>query len=293
MEPTPRDILWLVGFPVLLAVVAMLAARPWRRGRDLGGWAAAVAIAGGLQFAFVNQFGVPQFPPATVQAWIFYIVVPLVLVAGAMAFVKAKSFAISASGILLGAIPFVMLRRFNFESDQLRWTWIAGGAVAMIAWWAAMEPLARRSRGGSLPLLLGIVIGVTGLAIIDGGIKTLGFATGSVAFPLFVVAMAATWSRGASVARGGVLTFAGLFGALLICGHLLGYPGVPILDLSLLALAPLAAWLGEVPGLGKADSWKRAGVRTVVVLAVLALPAFHAATGLKKTADETFDSYSY
>jgi hypothetical protein len=293
MELTPRDILFLVGLPVLLAAVAMLATRPWRRGRDLGGWGAAVAIAGGLQLAFVNEFGVPRFPPASAQQWIFYFAVPLVLVAGALVFVKSKWFAIVAPLVVLGAIPWVMLRNFSFDTPQLRWTWIAGGAVAIIAWWAAMEPLARRARGGALPLLLGVVMGVTGLAIIDGGIKTLGFVTGSVAFPLFVVAAAATWSRGSSVARGGVLTLAGLLGALLICGHLLGYPGVPILDVALLALAPLAAWAGELPGLGKPDSWKRGVIRVVAVLAVLALPAFHAATGLKKTADETFDSYSY
>ncbi len=293
MDPTPRDILWLVGFPTLLTALAMLATRPWRRGRDLAGWGAAVALAGGFMIAFAHHFDVPPFPPASAQQWAFFLAVPLAVVGVATALVNSKWFGIVGPLVVLGLVPWLMLRKFNFESPQLRWTWIGGGAAAIVAWWAAMEPLARRGRGGSLPLLLAIVIGITGLAIIDGGIRTLGEATGSIAFPLIVIAAAATWSRGASIARGGTLVLAGLFGGLLICGHLLGYPGVPLLHVALLALAPLAAWAGELPGLGKPDSWKRFAVRTAAVLAVLALPAITAITGLKGTLDEQYESYSY
>jgi hypothetical protein len=293
MDPTPRDILWLVGYPVLLAAVVMLATRPWRRGRDLAGWGAAVAIAGGFMIAFVHHFEVPPFPPASAQQWIFFLAVPLAAVGVATAMVRSKWFGILAPVVILGVVPWLMLRKFNFETPELRWAWIGGGAMAIIAWWAGMEPLARRGRGGSLPLLLALVIGITGLAIIDGGIRTLGEATGSVAFPLIIIAIAATRARGASMARGGALVFAGLFGGLLICGRLLGYPGVPLLHVALLALAPLAAWAGELPGLGKPDSWKRFAVRAVAVLVVLALPAISAINGLKGTLDEQYESYSY
>jgi hypothetical protein len=79
----------------------------------------------------------------------------------------------------------------------------------------------------------------------------------------------------------------------LICGHQLGYPGVPLPHVALLALAPLATWAGELPGLGKPDSWKRLAARTVAVLTVLALPAITAISGLKGTLDEQYESYSY
>ena len=293
MDPTPRDILWLVGFPALLATLAMLATRPWRRGRDLPGWGAAVAVAGGFAIGFYHHFGLPPFPPASAQQWVFALAAPLAGFAVALWFVRARWFAIGLPVVALALIPWLVLRKFSFDTPQLRWGWMVGGAAAMVAWWAAMEPLARRGRGASQPLLLGAVIGVTGLAIIDGGIRTLGEATGAMALPLVMVALAATWARGASLARGGVFTFAGLFGGLLICGHLLGYPGIPLLHVALLALAPLAMWAGELPGLGKPDSWKRFAVRTVTVLAVLALPAVTAITGLKGTLDEQYESYSY
>ncbi|MDQ3441707.1 MAG: hypothetical protein M3478_15295, partial [Planctomycetota bacterium] len=67
MDHTPRDILWLVGFPALLTALAMLATRPGRCGRDLAGWGAAIAIAGGFAIAFVHEFDVPTFPPASAQ----------------------------------------------------------------------------------------------------------------------------------------------------------------------------------------------------------------------------------
>jgi hypothetical protein len=115
--------------------------------------------------------------------------------------------------------------------------------------------------------------------------------TGAVAFPLLIVALAAAWSGGASLARGGILA-----GAVLLLGLLLGgrfLADLSTRDMALLAAAPLAAWAGEIPGLGKGNSWKRNAVRIVAVLAICALPAFDAAKGLKETLREQTESYQY
>jgi hypothetical protein len=292
LQPSPTDILWLVGYPALLAAIAMLATRPWRRGRDLAGWGAAVAVAGGFAIAFYHVFGgMPPFPPASAQQWLVFLGVPVILIAVAQPFVKSRAIAVAASVIVLSITPWLLLRKVTFLEPRILWTWIIVAALAMIAWWAAMESLARRGRGASLPMLLGMVVGVSGLAIINAHSATMGQAAGSVAIPLFVVSLAALSSRGASLARGGILAVTVLLLGLLLFASL--FLDMPARDAALLALAPLAAWTGELPRLGKPDSWKRFALRTVAVLALLALPAFNAAEGLKATLDEQTESYSY
>jgi len=293
VEPTPQDILWLVGFPALLAAVAMLATRPWRRGRDLGGWGAAIAVAGGFAIAFAHEFGVPTFPPTSAQQWLFFATLPLMLIAAAMGFVRSKWFAIVASALVLGITPWLMLRKFTFDPPTVRAAWIMGAAAGMIVWWAGMEVLARRGRGGSLPLLLALVVGVAAIAIINARIASLGRITGAMVVPLVIVSLAGAWSRGASVARGGMVAMAVLLGGLLVCGRLLSPDPLSLGELALLALAPLAAWAGEIPGSGKPDSWKRFAVRAAAVLIVIALPALNAARELQATLDEQTESYSY
>ena len=270
----------------------MLATRPWRHGRDLAGWGAAVAVAGGFAIAFSHVFGgMPSFPPASAQQWLVFLGVPVVGIAVVQPLVKSRAIAVTASVIVLGITPWLLLRKVTFLEPRILWTWIAATALAMIAWWIAMESLARRARGASLPMLLGMAVGVSGLAIINSHSATMGQVAGSVAIPLFVVSLVAWWSRGASLARGGMLAVTVLLLGLLLFAHL--FLDMLARDAVLLALAPLVAWAGELPGLGKPDSRKRFAVRTVAVLAVAALPAFHAVTGLKDTLDEQYESYSY
>ncbi|MGB7158837.1 MAG: hypothetical protein WBD40_12265, partial [Tepidisphaeraceae bacterium] len=235
--------------------------------------------------------GVPPFPPISAQQWLVFLCAAVVLVAIVHPFVRSKWFAVVASAVVLGATPWLLLRNVSFIEPRVLWTWIAGAGVVMVAWWGALERLSRRGRGGALPLLLAIVFGVAGLAIINAESALLGQATGSLAVPLVIISAAALASRGASLARGGALAVTLLLLGLLLTAHF--FANLTTRDLILLAAAPLAAWAGELPKLGKPDSWKRVAVRTVAVLAILALPAFDAAKGLKETVDEQYESYSY
>jgi hypothetical protein len=261
------------------------------RSRDLAGWGAAVAITGGFAIAFYHEFGWPTFPPASAQQWLLLLGIPVILVAAIQAFAKSDVLAVILSAIVLGITPWLMLRKAEFLEPRLWWAWVIAGGAVMAGWWGAMELLARRGRGGSVPLLIGVVVGLTGLAMINNHSATLGQAAGSVSIPLFVIALAALWSRGASLARGGMLATTLLLLGLLLFAHL--FLDMPARDAAVLALAPLALWLGELPGLGKPDSWKRVAVRTVAVLAVIALPAIVTINGLRATLNEQTDSYSY
>jgi hypothetical protein len=291
MLPTPDEILWLVVFPAMLAAVAMVATRSWRRGRDLPGWASAVAIAGGFLVAYVGFYDTPRFPPITAETWFVYLAAAVIVVAIVQAFVRSRWVGIALSGLVLLATPWFLLHKLPSLDRQQLWTWSIGAGVAMVAWWIAMELLARRSRAGWLPMLLALVVGVSGLAVINAHSRQLGMLTGGVAIPLFVVALAAAWAGEASLPRGGMLAVAVLLLGLLLAGRFLA--DLAIRDVLLLAIAPLAAWAAEAPGLGRRDSWTRTIVRVVAVLAVLALPAFETVKGLQETLREQTESYQY
>jgi hypothetical protein len=290
MFPTPTESLWMLVLPTLLAAAAMLAARPWRRGRDLPGFASAIAIGGAFIVSFAGWYETPRFPPITAETWLVYLAGVVIVVAILQAVVRRRAFGFVASSVILLMTPWLLLRKLPLEQRAM-WTWSIGAGVAMIAWWLAMETLARRSRAGWLAAILAMVVGISGLAIINAHSRQLGMLTGAVAFPLLIVALAAAWSGGASLARGGILA-----GAVLLLGLLLGgrfLADLSTRDMALLAAAPLAAWAGEIPGLGKGNSWKRNAVRIVAVLAICALPAFDAAKGLKETLREQTESYQY
>ncbi len=304
--PSLRDILWLVGLPAILTALVMLATRPWRRDgrndradRAATGWAAAIAIAGGFAIAFTGIFftpnGVltlPKFPPNVGEHWVFFLTLPIVLVALAHTFVRPKWFGISASVVLLLVTPYLVRRSQQpYIEVRLFWGWVIGAAVVMASWWLLMEPLARRVRGASLPLLLATFAGVSGLTIIDAGIQTLGMVTGSIAVTLLIIALAAGWSRATPLPRGGMLAVALLVPAMLLCGYF--FAELKLRDLILLSAAPLAAWAGELPRLGPSDSWRRIIVRWVAVLGVLGLTAVSAIVGLKKTVDDQMNSFVY
>ncbi len=287
-----RDILWLCGFPAIIAVLAMAVAQPWRRGRDLPGWAAAGAIAGGFVVAFIGMLRVPPFPPNAGEQWLFFLAAPLVLVAVAQGLIRSAWFGIAISAALLLVTPYLILRNQHaYLGGRVVWSWSIGVGIGMIAWWAAMELLARRVRGSSLPLLMALFAGVGGLAIIDAHSQVQGMLAGSIAVPLSIIALAAGWARGAALPRGGVLAVALLVPALLLCGYF--FADLTLRDFLLITFAPLAAWAGEVPWLGKSDSWRRVAVRWAAVAAVIALPAFRAVSGLRETMNEQTESYQY
>jgi hypothetical protein len=288
---TAEDIFWLVGVPAAVALVAMLGTRSWRRDVDLAGWGATIAILGGFVAAFAHALGFPTIPPTTGQGWLLWLMVPVLIVALIQSGVRSPPFAIASAAVVLLTMPWLILRRLAESQPRETWPWIGAVAVGAVGWWYAMDALARRVRGASLPLLLAGVTGLAGLSIINAHSQWLGAVTGSMAIPLLIIALAGGRARGTALTGGAMLALGVLFLGMLLCARF--FADLTVRDFVLLALAPLAASAGELPGLGKADSWKRVAVRTISVLIVLALPAATALPGLKATLDEQTEAYSY
>jgi hypothetical protein len=166
MFPTPTESLWMLVLPTLLAAAAMLAARPWRRGRDLPGFATAIAIGGAFIVSFAGWYETPRFPPITAETWLVYLAGVVIAIAILQALIRWRAFDLVASSVILLVTPWLLLRKLPLESRAM-WTWSIGAGVAMIAWWLAMETLARRSRAGWLAAIHAMVVGISGLAIIN------------------------------------------------------------------------------------------------------------------------------
>lgn len=290
--PTSAEILWLLVYPTIVSVIAMAATRPWRRRRDLGGWGAALAIVGTFGLAVAHHWYVPSFPPPSAQGWLFYLAAAALGVAVLHTLIRWDLIGIVLSCLLLLATPLLLLRGQQATMEPAAfWLWTLGAGAAMVLWWLAMEPLGRRSRGGSLPMILALVAIVSGLAIMAADTQTAGRTVAALAVPLVVIGVAGWWARGRVLGRGGMLAVALLLPGMLLFAHFFATGPVPYIIL--LVLAPLTAWAGELRGLGERDSWKRVAVRWVVVLAMVALPLVVSVRGLAKLLQEQRTSHEY
>lgn len=296
---TFRDILWGIGAPAVLAAVFVLLAhapRARRRERDAQPWGATLAIVAAFATAFVAIAGRPAIPPVTAEGWLPYLAVPVAIL-GVIATVAAgrrgRAGAAAASVILLLLTAFLLggPKRQSAEPREA-WTLIAIAAATMLAWWAAMEPLARRLRGPTLPLLLSATAGVTALVLVDTGTQTLGQIAGAVSVALGTIALLALVRlRNLTLARGGVLAVAVLVLGLILVGETHFYGYMEPSHAFLLAAAPLAAWLGQLVPARKRKL--RFAVAALAVLGVLSIPLVPAVRGLHKTMTEQTESYVY
>jgi hypothetical protein len=162
--------------------------------------------------------------------------------------------------------------------------------AGMVVWWIAMELLASRLRGATMPLLLTITSMVAATVITNAHSQAYGQLAAGLGAALAAVTVLAFWLRGLTLARGGVLAVAAILLGLLLCGH--HYADLGQRDLILLAAAPLTAWIAEIPPLARKPK-SRWIIRFAVVVIVLAIPFIPAAKGLRQTMQEQQQAYPY
>lgn len=294
MPDAKTILIWVVAVPAAVSLVAMLLAHiPLRRDRATQPWGPALAIAGAFAAAFVGLRGRPPFPPRDAQTWLVYLGAVAVLIAVA-ATVTAKSrwrWGVMLASIVLIAATVWFIGRMQipiigWRDFLMRMAVIAG---CMVVWWLLMDRLAARSKGVAVPLVLTLMASVAALALVNAHSLFLGQLAGASAAALGAIALAGFWFRKLSIARGGVLTLTVVLLGVILAGHF--FADLSMLDLILLAAAPLAAWVGEV----KLIKSKRArfAARVIAVLLVLTIPLVPALKGLRETMQEQTDSYVY
>ena len=228
--------------------------------------------------------------PHVAQEWLTWAGVTSVIVA-IFGMLKPRSrfvmWVLSIATILATAWV-VTERRHTAMGDQAFYTMLATVAGAGVVWWIAMEALALRVRGITLPFLLSGVAGAGALVLGNNGAQQFAEIEGGVAVLLLVIALLGLWLKHLSLGGGGVLACAVIVLGLLVCGYL--YADVKWIDVALVAIAALFAWGGELPGIRSRPAWQRFGVRFVLVVIVVSIAAVPAAKGVRKLMKEQVES---
>jgi hypothetical protein len=282
---TLHDILFGVVLPFVLAGLILLLARMTNQRRP---WAGPLAI--GL--AFSVGFGCVEgsahlFPPASAVPWLFYLGLLFTLAGLLDATVRMPMWIRALIVGLATVLGAGLLLRFNFTnhvwdaSNGSAWL-IAIGIVAAI-WWICFEFTA--AEGGVLMPLGGVFIcGIAGLVVMLVADQTVGQALGAMAIALAAAAAVVGWFKSTSLGRGTSAVVAGAGVCALAAAYFVS--GVPIVDLSLIVIAPLALAAGSWLPLKNRRPWLRVVVRLMIVLVPLIIALGLAIAQFRKEAAE-------
>ena len=153
----------------------------------------------------------------------------------------------------------------------------AGGlGIVMFSLWYCLNALLERARGPSSPICLIITFGGVALVLGMSGSALLGQLGGAVAAALGAAALLAFWRPSFGLGRGATPVLVTLLAGLLLNGYF--YAGLMLPCAALLALSPLAAWVGELEGIRTMTKF-RAGLIQVAVALFFVLPAVLLALG--------------
>jgi hypothetical protein len=278
--PTIGDLAAAVGLPLAISLVVLLIAwRPWRCEDDgpppRGMWGGAIAIGFGLAAAMaVFPEWPPVVPPGTRWQWLQMAAVGAAIVGVVAAFSEQSSRRGLPLRVVIGvALAVVAAGTLQPTGDVERpELWRGGLGVAVLIWWLLMEPLALRLRGPWVALALVLSCVAASSLILLAGFSKLALLVGGLAATLGPAFVYSLWNSRGSLAGGGIAATAVLSPMSLTIGYFYmeHEPALPLGSFALIAFAPLALWLTQLPALRRMCSWHRGALATLAVAAVLA-----------------------
>jgi len=240
-----------------------------RRHADFGiGAAAAVLIA----WLAVNDWRWPAFPPPESAS-----ALPLaVLVAGLVTLFPAVGLGRLWIRRALGLIPALLVAYYVMSTQKTisgAWT----GALVILSWTLLAESLASVRAGWEVPTAWLLAFALAVLSFERAGSASAMQTAGGLAAACGAFAVMGG-VRGLSCA-GAVLPLGVALYGLLANTHLFA-EDYPLTAAVLIGIAPLTAWIGELPQFATRPTWVRAGARLLAVLIVggigLGIAAAHA-----------------
>ncbi|MCW8128841.1 MAG: hypothetical protein KIS92_00525 [Planctomycetota bacterium] len=242
--------------------------RVWkRRGSVPSGahFAGAPALALAFVAGCLLTWGWPGFPPRLAEDWLPFLAL-LGWVAGLRAAAKAPGLAVVlvlCLGLAAASLGLTLGPKRAVWSTGEAVAWHAGIGLASALVLAALELLAEARPGASLPLALWLwCAGIAGSLALTGSIKY-GQIAGLLAAALGAGVVAAWLAPRFTFWRGPLYVLVPVAVALLACGHF--YSDLPLSAAIVLALAPLALWLGELSFVDKRPAWLAVPMRMALV----------------------------
>jgi hypothetical protein len=267
---TARDLLFGVGLPaIIVAIVLVIAWRPWRSQRTPAGgeWGGPLALGAGFAAGYLALFGRPPFPPIDSTDWLFFLAVLLAVSGVIDGLWRLPGWLRCVVGLAVAALTVTSLL-----SPLVRNTWGPAegaawlAALAAIVWlvWSSLDALAGRDGNDSLVLQLVAVSGMASLVLMLSGSLKLAQLGGAQTAALGASLLVSLVSRSRGFARGAIPVFVVLSSGLMISGHF--FASLTAANALLLGAAPLLCWIDQIPTVHNLRRWQRVVVRTIAVL---------------------------
>jgi hypothetical protein len=273
---------------VTAAVILLLLAWPWRSPHPVRlrlGWVLGLGAGIYAGYAVLDQW--PRWPPVEDRHRLLTVLLPLTLAAETVtAFVPGPRWLLRV-GLAAAAAP-ILLHNSVYLADlagpgSREWSpaqaalILAALASALLVVWALLALLqARTSERAASPALVLACLAAS-LTVMLSGYLTGGLLGLPLAGALAGAALAAPAAPQTS--RYLAVGMIGLF-SLLVIGRFFG--SLPDQTAAWLLLAPLVAWLPELPGVRKLSLSQRAVVRVALVAVPLLLVVLHAEKKFKE-----------
>jgi hypothetical protein len=278
---TPHEILLAVVLPAIVSTL-LAAIGAWRKSI----WMMPLAAGAGFIVSYAC-FNVPRLPPLDGSDWLFWLAIPLTLLAVLNGRLNLRWGWVlaGAAGVVTTVVLYPLLPNSLSHQKLLEMALLTTGAGVGLA---AITQLAQKQIG-SIWIVMALCIASAGAGVVifssnfrDGGLR--GIAAAAALGPVALLGM--RLKSASSVAVFSVPLLAGL----LVIGRAYPEPGVSSVNFYILLLSPALIAIGAILPL------KRSGMRgaialLAVIIAVAAVTAPTARAAKKAAEDPYADSY--
>ncbi len=250
---TGQDVLQLMLLPLVFAIAAMAFA--WRRkssggaprgeevkmGNGSGGWAMTLAIGGAVLAAGSAQFR-PKGLPREAMDWL--VLLPLVGLAAGWVADGVPAWAATGLILVVGAVEtWLIAMHLAAGTASLAAILLLGATPGVV--YGVMQLLVKKRSGPGIVTMLLLIAGATVIVESAGTYIQFGQYTVALAAAMTGVLFGRVVFGGPEVSRGSLGAFLLIWTAMLTFGYL--WADVPAWRTGLLAVAPLGAWVAEIP----------------------------------------------